>query len=112
MMPFVHWLPTKPREFVIRWFSPWSYLEKPSTEKIKTTVAFTQLLTKRQMQTLFPDCEILTERMLGFIPKSYIAIRTPACQPAEAAVSASASRSEGSLTQQASLVTQNEAIQA
>jgi len=27
------------------------------------------------MQQLFPDCEIIIERMLWIIPKSYIAIR-------------------------------------
>lgn len=76
MLPFVHWLPVPLRCFVIRWFSPWAWLEKPTKNKVKETIAFTQLLSKRQMHELFPDCEIITERMLGFIPKSYIAIRT------------------------------------
>ena len=35
----------------------------------------TRLLTRREMQVLFPDCQILTERILGLIPKSYIAVR-------------------------------------
>jgi hypothetical protein len=34
-----------------------------------------RLLTRKEMAILFPDCEILTERMLGIIPKSYIAFR-------------------------------------
>jgi hypothetical protein len=75
LLPFVHWLPLGPRRFVIRWFSPWAWMEKPSREKVIESVAFTQLLTKKQMRELFPDCEILTERLAGIFPKSYIAIR-------------------------------------
>lgn len=76
LLPFVHWLPVPARRFVVRWFSPWSWLEKPSKEGVKTTIQYTQLLTKGQFRSLFPDCQILTEKMLGFIPKSYIAVRT------------------------------------
>jgi hypothetical protein len=39
-------------------------------------VSSTRLLGKSEMHELFPDCRILTERMLWIIPKSYIAIRT------------------------------------
>jgi hypothetical protein len=35
----------------------------------------TRLLTKREMRQLFPDCVILTERLLGVFPKSYVAYR-------------------------------------
>ncbi len=41
-------------------------------------VETTRLLTKREMRQLFPDCEIYTEKLLGFIPKSYIAVRKAA----------------------------------
>lgn len=76
MLPFVHWLPVPLRRFVVRWFSPWAWLEKSSPEKVRQSIKYTQLLKKSQMVSLFPDCQILTERMLGFIPKSYIAVRT------------------------------------
>ncbi len=38
-------------------------------------VESTRLLRKSEMRQLFPDCEILTERMLWVLPKSYIAFR-------------------------------------
>lgn len=86
LLPFVHWLPVSLRTFVIGWFSPWAWLEKPTKECVRETIAYTQLLTKRQMRELFPDCEILTERMLLVIPKSYIAVRKAA--PAQRSQSA------------------------
>ena len=36
----------------------------------------TRLLTKSEVRQLFPDCEIITERTLWVIPKSYIAVRS------------------------------------
>lgn len=38
-------------------------------------VDYTRLLTKSEMKRLFPDCRIITERMLWVIPKSHIALR-------------------------------------
>lgn len=49
--------------------------ERPSAEQISAMVESTRLLRKSEMHELFPDCEIVTERMLWMIPKSYIAMR-------------------------------------
>jgi hypothetical protein len=38
-------------------------------------VETTRLLRKSEMRQLFPDCELITERLFWIIPKSYIAIR-------------------------------------
>jgi hypothetical protein len=38
-------------------------------------IAEIRLLTLREMEELFPDCEILRERFLGIFTKSYIAFR-------------------------------------
>jgi len=75
LAPFVHWLPIKVRRKILRWFTPWGWISKPSQEKIDETIAYTQLLTKKQVVELFPDCEIITERLLGVFPKSYVAYR-------------------------------------
>lgn len=75
LTPFVHWLPKWLRRRIARWFTVWGLLEKPGKADIDEMVDYTRLLTKREMKALFPDCEIRTERMLGFIPKSYIAVR-------------------------------------
>lgn len=71
---FVHWLPRRLRPWWIRWFSLWSWLTRPSTEAITAMLAEIRLLSRAEMQELFPDCEILVERVL-FMPKSYIAVR-------------------------------------
>lgn len=75
LAPFVHWLPVRIRRRLLRWFTPWGWMTKPSQEKVDETIAFTRLLRRKQIEQLFPDCTIFTERMLGIIPKSYVAYR-------------------------------------
>jgi Methyltransferase domain len=75
LAPFVHWLPKAVQRKVIRWLTPWGWLQNPSTDEVRKMVETTRLLKKREMQELFPDCEICTEWLLGFIPKSYVAFR-------------------------------------
>ena len=75
LAPFIHWFPVSIRRRLLRWFTPWGWISKPTQEKVDETIAFTCLLTKPQMKKLFPDCVILTERLLWVFPKSYIAYR-------------------------------------
>jgi len=75
MAPFVHWLPKGVQRKIIRWLTPYGWLQKPSPGEVNDLVENTRLLTKREIKILFPDCNIHVEKMLGFIPKSYIAIR-------------------------------------
>lgn len=74
--PFIHWLPKSLRKRLIRFFTIWGFLNKPSKREIEQSVNEIRLLSYSEMQKLFPDCEILKERFLGFIVKSYIAIRS------------------------------------
>lgn len=76
LTPFVHWLPKGLRRRTARWFTVWGLLEKPTKADIDEMVDYTRLLTKREMKRLFPDCRIITERLLWVLPKSYIAVRT------------------------------------
>lgn len=75
LAPFVHWLPVSVRRRLLRWFTPWGWMIKPTQQHIDMTIAETQLLTKKQVRQLFPDCTIITERFLLIFPKSYIAYR-------------------------------------
>jgi hypothetical protein len=77
LAPFVHFLPRSFQKLIIRWCTLWGWMERPNTEEINSMVETTRLLRKAEMRQLFPDCEIVTERMLLIIPKSYIAIRRP-----------------------------------
>lgn len=75
LAPFVHWLPVVVRRRILRWCTPWGWIQKPTQHEIDKTIAFTRLLSKKQFMELFPDCVILTERLMGIFPKSYIAYR-------------------------------------
>ena len=75
LTPFMHWYPKGVRRILARWFTVWGLLEKPNKADIDEMVDYTRLLTKREMKRLFPDCRIITERLLWVIPKSYIAVR-------------------------------------
>ncbi|MEO8494727.1 MAG: methyltransferase domain-containing protein [Planctomycetota bacterium] len=72
--PFVHWIPKASRKWVVHWFSFWSWYWSASREETDAMVEELRLLSKREMEGLFPDCRIITERFL-FMPKSYIAVR-------------------------------------
>ena len=75
LAPFVHWLPIYIRRRILRWATPWGWISKPTQNEIDENIAFTQLLSKKQVRELFPDCVIITERLLGVFPKSYTAYR-------------------------------------
>ncbi len=75
LAPLVHWFPVSFRRKIVRWFSVWGWMQKPSQQEIDETIRFTRLLSKNKFKELFPDCVIKTERLLGLFPKSYIAYR-------------------------------------
>lgn len=72
---YIHHLPKKWQLKLVRWVTLWGWLHRPTKEQVAAEVNSIRLLTRKEMETLFPDCEILTERLLGFLPKSYIATR-------------------------------------
>ena len=72
--PFIHWLPLSWQRRLIRHFTVWGWLTKPTPTQVEGFLREVRLITKAEMQQLFPDCEILVERFLG-MPKSYIACR-------------------------------------
>lgn len=74
LAPFVHWLPPWIRRKVLRYFTPWGLICKPTQERVDEIVREIRLLGHAEMKALFPDCEILVERFLLF-PKAYIAVR-------------------------------------
>ena len=72
---FVHWLPRWVQRAVVRWFTPWGWIQRPTKPEIDEMISTTRLLRKKEMRELFPDCDIVIERFFGVLPKSYIAIR-------------------------------------
>jgi hypothetical protein len=75
LTPFIHYLSHPIQKKILRWCTIWGWIAHPNAEQIKEVVETTRLLRKSEMYLLFPDCEIMTEKILWFIPKSYIAIR-------------------------------------
>jgi Methyltransferase domain len=74
LAPFIHFLPVSFRRRLIRHFTPWGIVTKPSPAAVEAFLQEVRLLSFAEMEELFPDCEIRRETVLGFT-KSYIAIR-------------------------------------
>jgi len=75
LTPFIHFLPLGLQHRLARNFTVWGWLTRPSREAARAFVVERRLLTHREMQELFPDAEIVTERFLGMV-KSIIAIKS------------------------------------
>jgi len=72
IMPFIHWFP-RTLGFGLVHLSPWRLLSGPTQKNISDYWWGTQLLTMREMQSLFPTSTIRFEKFLG-ITKSYYVI--------------------------------------
>lgn len=68
--PFIQHLPRRLQHRI----APWTLRGILQPDVVHEIVDEVRLLTRREMQELFPDCLILQERVLG-LTKSYIAIR-------------------------------------
>jgi Methyltransferase domain len=78
MLPFIHFLPKAWQRGIVERFTVWQLLVRPSEEErafyIDHFLHQLQLLNKRDLQSLFPEATIVSERLLGFV-KSNIAVR-------------------------------------
>lgn len=73
---FVHWIPLRYRWPFIRWATFVGLSGAGGEKGLRGVFDNTRLLTYRELRLLFPDCEIMVEKMFWIIPKSYIAYRT------------------------------------
>jgi Methyltransferase domain len=78
MLPFIHYLPKAWQQPIVERFTVWQLLVRPSEEErefyIDHFLHQLELLSKSDLQSLFPGATILSERLLGFV-KSNIAVR-------------------------------------
>lgn len=74
--PVIHYFPRKVQRRLVRNFTPWGWLARPTQEQVDGLVDEIRLLTGRELKEFFPDCTIIGERFLG-ITKSHIAVRGP-----------------------------------
>jgi ubiquinone/menaquinone biosynthesis C-methylase UbiE len=76
LAPFIHWLPPAICRRLVRWVSVWAWVTRPTDVEIDRFLDGIRLLTKRELQALFPGCTIVVERFVG-IPKSYVVVSDP-----------------------------------
>lgn len=71
--PFVHWFPKRVRRRMIRNCTVWGLSARPSQAYCENICDEIALVSKREMQALFPGASILCERVAG-VPKSLLAV--------------------------------------
>jgi SAM-dependent methyltransferase len=80
LTPVVHLLPQSWRAFIVRRFTVWQWIHRPSPDRkrfyVEHFIADIRLLSAADMRRLFPDAVILRERFLLFT-KSLVAYRAP-----------------------------------
>ena len=74
LTPFIHYLPLSTQRRLLRHFTVWGLMTKPTAMQVDAFLSETRLINEPEMRQLFPDCEIVHERFAG-LTKSFIAIR-------------------------------------
>src|SRR6266480_3902993 len=64
MAPAIHWLPPRWQRRLLRNFSLWGLITRPSPERIQAVLSEIRLLTSDEFKRLFPEAEINYERFL------------------------------------------------
>jgi len=80
MTPFFHWLPLPLRIWLVMHCQLGHWPRASSLSEAMHTEEDARLLTRGMLQALFPDSQVLTERVLGFWPKSFVALRSRAAE--------------------------------
>ena len=72
--PFIHWLPHRVQRLLLRNFTVWGWITRPTKKECESFMNEVRLLSARDLQRLFPDAEIQHERFLG-LSKSIMAVK-------------------------------------
>lgn len=73
---FVHFLPLKLEKMLLRNFTGWGLIQRPSRQECEELMRELRLLTVSEMKSFFPDSKIISERFMG-LTKSIIAVKAP-----------------------------------
>ena len=76
LAPLIHFLPKSLHKRLIRNWSIWGWLNRPSPDEAERFADSIHLLPLAGMKRLFPEAVIVRERTLG-LTKSFIAVRLP-----------------------------------
>jgi hypothetical protein len=77
LTPFIHYLPLSWQRRLVRNFTLWGWITRPSRASVDRMLGELRLLDYAAFQELFADCEIRRERFLGFT-KAFVAVRIEA----------------------------------
>ena len=77
---FIHWLPFKIQRHLVRRFSVWGWVTKPSQVEIDQFLHGTRLLSGREVDAMFPGYARSDEKFMGFT-KSFVVVRAKGEQP-------------------------------
>lgn len=73
--PFIHWFPLSWQRRLMRNFTVWGLLTRPTQTQIDTFLSERVLLSYNEFKSLFPEATIQKENFLWFFTKSYIAVK-------------------------------------
>ncbi|QDZ27478.1 methyltransferase domain-containing protein [Noviherbaspirillum sp. UKPF54] len=73
MTAFIQWLPFKMSRRLLRYFSLWGLVAKPSQKQIDEFLRTTRLLSRSELKQIFPTAQIKEEKFLG-MTKSFIVL--------------------------------------
>lgn len=76
LTPLIHFLPTHWRRRLLRNFTTWGLITRPTQSAVDHFVSTTRLLDAREMRSLFPGSHIVRERFLR-LTKSLVATSSP-----------------------------------
>ncbi len=68
---FIHWLPFSVQRRLVRWCSIWGLVTRPDMRTIDACLKGLKLLSRVEVEQLFPGCDIRYERLLGLV-KSFV----------------------------------------
>ena len=72
--PFIHYLPHRIQRLLLRNFTVWGWITRPTSQYCESFMNEIRLLNKSDLQRLFPDAEIRHERFFG-LSKSVMAVK-------------------------------------
>ena len=71
--PFVHWTPKRVQRQLLRWCTIWGLIGRPTPAECDGFLSEVRLLTRGELQTLFPNLRVVGEKFCGWA-KSLIAV--------------------------------------
>ncbi len=77
LAPFIHFLPLSWQRRLVRNFTLWGWITRPSRASVDRMLGGLRLLDYATFREFFPDCEIRRERFFG-LTKAFVAVRIEA----------------------------------